>query len=188
MPSNALDIREPKQIRALASMVRQDIVGVLESEGPLSVRQLGEQLQMPADALYYHIRLLLKAGLLMKSESDEGHLVVDVAGRPARLIYDPDDRRNRVAVTEVVRTIMRTAARRFARAFRPGASVSGARRSLWAGHARGRLTQAELEQVNQHIAAILEIVNGAQRSARAGAAGTAHEFAYVLHPVTSRRS
>ena len=183
----AYDIREGRQIRALASIPRLDIVDALEGEGPCTVRELADLLDTTADTLYYHVKLLLKVGLLVKSTTDDGRLQVDVAGRPGRLIYDPGSRQNRQAVTKVIYSVMRNGARKFARAFKPEtAVVTGVHRNLWAGHARARLTSAQLKEINHHLRQIISIMHDA-RGAQLPEAPHAQEFSFVMSPVVAKR-
>ena len=67
------EISSPRQIRALISPVRQDIVDTVEAAGPCSVADLACLLGMPADGLYYHIRCLTRAGLLKAVNSKSQH-------------------------------------------------------------------------------------------------------------------
>jgi predicted ArsR family transcriptional regulator len=56
------------QMRALASPVRIEIVGVFQSHGAMAIRELAEKLSRPADGLYHHVRQLQKAGILQVSQ------------------------------------------------------------------------------------------------------------------------
>jgi predicted transcriptional regulator len=62
IPSQGSPIAGARQIRALASPIRQDILDALTAIGPCSVSELAAAIGRPADGLYYHIRHLLKAG------------------------------------------------------------------------------------------------------------------------------
>src|SRR3954463_6659873 len=70
--SQGLPIADARQIRALASPIRQDILDAVTAIGPCSVAQLAVALGKPADGLYYHIRRLLDVGLLMEVAADGG--------------------------------------------------------------------------------------------------------------------
>jgi len=54
----------PEQLRALASPVRIEIVGVFQSHGALAIRELAETMGRPMDGLYHHVRLLQNVGVL----------------------------------------------------------------------------------------------------------------------------
>ena len=183
-------IRAPRQIQALASGVRQDIVDALESNGPCSLRALGALLGLRPDALYYHVRVLREARLIIDVEeaSDDrpGPAIIDLAHRPLQLQYAPSDRRNRESVCGVVAAMMRSAERRFRRAFRPGRSVvAGPRRDLWAGRCQGWLSDDDLDQVNELLATILQIIRARQQPAAEGA--KRRELTFVLVPLLERK-
>ncbi len=83
----------------------------------------------------------------------------DLPGRPVLVRYDLSTLRARRAVIALGQTRLRAAARDFARACRPDvAVVEGARRNLWAAHWQGWLTDAELEQANAHLKALVGLL------------------------------
>src|SRR5579864_4918552 len=57
------------QLRALASPVRIEMVGVFQAHGPLAIRELAEKMSRPADGLYHHVRQLQKVGILRVAET-----------------------------------------------------------------------------------------------------------------------
>jgi hypothetical protein len=182
--SRANEITDPRQIEAVASPVRQEIVDVVHATGPSSAGEIAELLGRPQDGLYYHIRELLKVGLLREVEVREtarrDEAVYDVPGRPLRLRYKPGDRRNTAAVARTIRSMLRLAERNFARAMqRDTLVVRGPARNVWGGRFKGWLSAAELREVNKHLGAIAEIAQGSGR--RRGA--TLHEVTFVLAPV-----
>ena len=63
---------EPRRLSALASPVRIELVGVLQTRGPSSIREMALALDRPADGLYHHVRILLKAGLLVEKDRQIG--------------------------------------------------------------------------------------------------------------------
>jgi predicted transcriptional regulator len=62
-------IRSHKELKALCSPVRQDIVFVLESLGPSSVSEIAERLGRSPHSLYYHVRELERVGLVSARET-----------------------------------------------------------------------------------------------------------------------
>src|SRR5215470_14801865 len=54
----------PEQMRALASPIRIEMIGLFQSYGPMAIRELAERLSRPADGLYHHVRQLLRVGIL----------------------------------------------------------------------------------------------------------------------------
>jgi DNA-binding transcriptional ArsR family regulator len=172
-------VSSPANIRTLASSTRQDVLEVVEALGICTVTEVANVLRRRPDALYYHVRVLVKAGFLA-SERENGELQVRVSKRAVQLRYDPSSSRNRAAVIAVVRAILRGSERSFRRGFTPRtAVVEGPARNLWAGRVKGLLTDEELSEVNQHIEDLLATFQ--QRSpARKSAKLT--ELAFVLSP------
>lgn len=69
----------PRVLGALASPLRQDILVVLENSAPTSVAELARRIGRRPDALYHHLRLLKRAGLVRRSGGDS------TGGRPGGL-------------------------------------------------------------------------------------------------------
>ena len=65
-------ISNPKQLLAISSPVRAQIIGLMENREAYSVRELAEYLGMPMESLYYHIHHLVKAGLLVRKGERAG--------------------------------------------------------------------------------------------------------------------
>jgi len=63
-------IQDKKQLTALTSSARQEIVDVLSQMRTVSVGELAATLGRPADALYYHLRVLKQAGLVLRAGAD----------------------------------------------------------------------------------------------------------------------
>ncbi|MDH3216761.1 MAG: helix-turn-helix domain-containing protein [Candidatus Krumholzibacteria bacterium] len=54
----------PKQRKALSSPIRLEILGNFTTPGGMSIADIAERMGRPASALYYHIRILEKVGVL----------------------------------------------------------------------------------------------------------------------------
>lgn len=147
----ALKISDPKKIEACASPVRLAIIDALESASPLSVASLARRIGDTADGLYYHLRILEKNRIITK-KGELVHLFRPIV----QLTYKTGDVRNRNAVVRVAGSILRTAYRCFAGAFKPGIRVTGRRRELWVGQRAARLTPSQLERVNRLLWEILK--------------------------------
>jgi hypothetical protein len=107
-----------------------------------------------------------------------------VVNRAFHLKYQPGSAENRRAVLRAVGAMVRTSERTFRRAYRPGAVVSGPRRNLWAGRARGALSQSELGEVNALIKRILTIMRSGRQDRKAGSRTKRafYELTFVLAP------
>lgn len=156
------EIRDVRQIRLLASPVRQAIVDTLETSEALSAAELARILGYPADALYHHLRLLTRAGFLTcvgrTGKVGRPGAVFALRLKPTRLRYDPADHRNRKAVTAVVAGMLRDASRTFARGMLRHPVVAGRRRNLWAGRRTGWLTPSELQELNRLLHRIIRLM------------------------------
>ena len=107
---------------ALASPLRQDILVVLENSAPASVAELARRIGRRPDALYHHLRLLERAGLVRRSGGDS------TGGRPGSVwtvTAHPIQVRAGGAVApsvrlagQVVGAMARAGARDFQRAYR----------------------------------------------------------------------
>ena len=164
-------------ITALASPVRQEIVDTVEAlGGGATIAELAAELGRPADGLYYHVRRLVTAGLLVGSGTPE---VYRTPARGLRLDYA----RDAAAVRRVIAAMLRIARRDFDAGFaQVGVAVSGRRRSLWAGRTKGWVGAAELAEINALIARIEQIL---RRPRRRGADRLA-SWCFVLAPIAAR--
>ncbi len=59
-------LEDVKQLEALVSPLRRKMIGALSAEGPLSATQLADRLGRAPDALYYHLKALIKVGLVVE--------------------------------------------------------------------------------------------------------------------------
>ena len=192
-PNRSGLITAASQIRALASPTRQDIVDILESSGPCTVAELARLLGRRPDSLYFHLRFLCAAGLVIERRATTNSVAprgqrFDVRGRPIRILYRPGDRAKVRAVTRVVATMLRTADRNFRRAFLvagsapPPPRTSGNRRNVWGGRSTGWLNERELRRVN---ALIVELTMLLKRKPPTLTNRRLYEVTFVLVPASA---
>lgn len=159
------EIRDVRQIRLLASPVRQAIIDALESSGPGSVAELGTILGYAPDALYHHLRKLLRGGLITVQRQSGGRskrcAVFALKAMGTRLHYEPSNPQNRRAISAVAATMLRDASRAFAKAMKDRPVVKGRRRDLWVGRRMAWLSQPELEQFNRRLHEIVRLMEKA---------------------------
>jgi len=153
--NNAIPIERLPQLKALVSPVRQDIVDTLQSLGTASTTDLAEQLGRPADGLYYHVRALLKAGLVVSAGNrpqggrNEALYRTAAPEHGMKLSYEQPGRNARATLERLVASMLRTANRNFREALaRPEIETEGPERELWAARGKGWVTQAELRRAN----------------------------------------
>ncbi len=152
-------VDDAKKITALAAPARIEIVSTLEAlGGSATVAALAEQLGRPADGLYYHLRALIRAGLIEEhaGAGDGRHYSMASAG--LRLGYKPGATANARAVGRLATSVSRLAQRDFARALsRSDTVVEGPERELWAARLRGWLAPAELAEANRLLRQLADL-------------------------------
>jgi DNA-binding transcriptional ArsR family regulator len=164
-------IRGETQLAALAAAARQEIVDVLEQMGAVSVAELAAALGRPADALYFHLRVLARAGLVRhagyRSRRGGKEALYCTIAPELQLGYQPWSAANRRAVSAIVASMLRLANRDFQRSFQGGrVVVSGAHRELWAWRKVGRLSHATLAQLNHRIQELAQDVSASRGRGR----------------------
>jgi len=172
-------IRSEKQLATLVAAARQEIVDVLAELGAVSVAELATALGRPADALYFHLRALTRAGLVQKAgyrSRPRGKEAKRQRGKEAlyrtaapdlQLHYEPRKASNRKAVSAIVASMLRLATRDFRGAFRRATvAVSGPYRELWGLRKAGRLSRSRLAEVNRSISRLVNTVSGSGRRGR----------------------
>jgi DNA-binding transcriptional ArsR family regulator len=182
-------VSDPRRIRVLASPVRHELVDTLSAlGGKASVAALAEQLGRHADGLYYHLRVLCKAGLVEEIEGGQGaerlYRLAGTGRAPLRLAYRAGRGGNTSALSNYAHGLLQVAERDFKQALEiPGVVVSGERRQLWAARNKGWVSGAELEEVNR----LLERLCALTSKPRAPGCDSLLSLAFVLAPL-SRRS
>ena len=177
------EIKSPKQLAAISSPLRQDLIDLLEAIGPAPVTTIAKYMEMPADGLYYHLKVLKRAGLLIETTErgavgrPQGNF--DVPGRPVRIRYTGADTRTRKAIKRLMGSVMRNAYHGFRRAFSADAVVEGAAREVWVGRKAGRLTDAEIKEMNQLLARMMELMDTSRRTHEPGGRLFSFTFAFV---------
>jgi hypothetical protein len=181
-------IRGGAAIASLASPVRQEIVDTVEALGGVAtIAELAARLGRPADGLYYHVRRLAKAGLLVREDGDgaERFRTPVPRGGALALDYRPDDPRNAAAIRRVIGGMLRIARRDFDAALAiPNVVAHGPRRALWAGRGKGWVTADELEELNALCARATAIL----RRPRAPGRDRLVSLCFVLAPIAPRAS
>ncbi len=182
-------IRDPAVIEALVSPVRQNLVDRLEALGPSSVRELAESLRVAPDSLYYHVKMLVKAGVLVAKGEQEtrrrDETLYDVVKRNWHIRYEPADPDNTRAVRRLTASLLRQAERDFESGLEdPAAEVSGPARNLWSLRLEACLEPDELENINQHMKEVLAIL---RKPRRKGGKGTLCAMTWALAPIEKTR-
>lgn len=148
-----------KQTAALKAAARQELLDVLSSMGTVSIAELATALGKPADSLYYHVRILQKAGLVLEDGTRElagrNERLYRAVASDIRLTYKPGPKGNAEAITPIIDSMQRLTTRDFKAAFtNPSTIVEGRQRQLWAARVTCWLTNQQVAELNQHIASL----------------------------------
>jgi DNA-binding transcriptional ArsR family regulator len=185
-------IDDPKRIRVLASPVRHEIVDTLSAlGGTATVAHLAEHLGRHADGLYYHLRLLKKAGLVDEISSG-GERAFRLAGSgraPLRLAYRVDGGGNSHALEAYARGLLKVAQRDFTQALAiPDVVASGPRRQLWAARNKGWMSAADLAEVNSLLERLCTLTSQKRGEKRDVMVSLAFVLAPLIHRPRRRQS
>lgn len=177
-------IVQARQKEVLASSVRQNLLDTLCAARVASVRELARELGMRVTALYYHLQLLERAGLVIRRGTRRGrarHEAVYAArATHIALDYGLDSESGRGAAVRLGRTLLRAAARDFAVGVRsPLARSGGGRRNLWVSRVKAWLTDREIGAVHGHLRAIEKLMLPSRR----GPGRTLCAASWVLAPL-----
>lgn len=155
-------ISDPKLITLLSSPIRQEIVDTLAAlGGEASAAGLAEQLGRHADGLYYHLKLLCKARLVIELEGDERrYRLAGDKHRPLRLAYTTGSERHSTALRKFAHGLLQVAQKDFGEALDAEDVVTeGAARQLWAARNKAWLSESEIKEVNQLLERLCELMS-----------------------------
>jgi len=175
-------ISAPRQLSVLRSPLRQEMLDVIARWGrPVSLTQVAAMLGRPGDGLYYHARLLERAGLLRttvaRTSRGRAEAVYEAVAPQYKLRYE----RRSPVVTSIVNSMLRLGMRDFRRALASGkAKLDGADRDLWALRQTGWLRPDQLRRVNRLIQKL------ADETARAEQPGRLYAVTVLLAPLDHR--
>ncbi|HJQ98354.1 MAG TPA: helix-turn-helix domain-containing protein [Candidatus Polarisedimenticolaceae bacterium] len=169
--------------KLLASPLRAEIIGRLQTEGPLSIRELAEHLARPASGLYHHVRLLEEGGVVRESDRRR-------SGRRDEVVYalttprvggaSARDAESRAGIAAAAQTALRMAGREFTAALEttPRSKRSRLRLSrqrIWLSEDGAKKALALLRRLE----ALLDTENRKRR-------GKLHVVTTVFVPLASR--
>ncbi len=180
-------IKRPEQIELLTSPLRQEIIGAVQSMGTCSVRELALELGTPPDSLYYHLKKLVAAGLLVsvgtRSATRRHEEVFRTPGDSMRVVFDLRNPQISDAIRSATGAALRMSHRDFDQGSRSRlARVKGRHRNLGGARLAGWLSRDENAEVNQHLDRIEEIY----RNSRRGRGRTRHGLTWVMAPFEPR--
>lgn len=178
-------VESVKEIKVLASPARIELIDTLEAlGGDASVAELAAQLGRPADGLYYHLRHLAAAGLIVETATAEGKRYRPrTRGEGLRLRYRPGATANAKAVGRVAASVLRIARRDFTRALAdPHANAEGPLRELWAARGKGWVGESELAEINRVLTRLTMLL----RRPRSATRQRLIVLSWILAPVDAK--
>lgn len=180
-------ISQADQIAVLASPLRQEILDVLARTPDASVAAIAAALGRPADALYYHLRALMRVGLIVLSGRARGQRRLEALYRTAnpdlKLAHTPESPVNLAVVSRAITSMLRLGTRDFRRALSSReASAPGLRRELTAARVTGWLAAADVAEVHRLFKRIVRILDRSQ----AGRGTRLFAVTYLLVPLDRR--
>jgi len=147
-------VDQPALIELLASPIRQEIVDTLGAlGGPVTAAELALQVGRHADGLYYHLKLLCKAGLVVESRDgvDEArrYALPGARTQALRLDYPTGSADGKRALSKFTHAMLKVAQEDFDAALdMPDVVASGESRQLWAARSKAWLSEDELAEAN----------------------------------------
>ncbi len=149
-------ITDLAQVEALTSTVRGEIVDIVDLMGPVSVAEIAGVMGRPIDSLYYHVRRLVKVGLLVETARRKAarleEAVFDLPGRPMFVAYRPSQAEFVRVLIRSIAGMLRMAARDFKAAFEKGLVRESDRgRNVVHSRALGWFTDDEVMQMRTQI-------------------------------------
>jgi predicted transcriptional regulator len=173
-----------KELAALASSARQEIIDVLSQMGTVSVAELAATLGRAADTLYYHLRILQKAGLVVGCGARviQGRSEALYRSKNLNIDYEIARQKNTRSLTAVASSMLRLGIRDFEEALQNDEIVvTGNHRELWSARKTGLLTKKQLSEINGSIKKLLGSVSS--RSDR----GQLYGITILLTPLNRER-
>lgn len=158
-------ISDPRLITVLATPIRQEIVDTLAALGTdASAADLALQLGRHADGLYYHLKVLCKAKLVLERQTpgveERRYCLAGDASRPLRLAYRTADEGHVTALRKFAHGLMQVAEKDFSEALEmPGIELEAPVRQLWAARSKGWLSHDDLTEVNTLLERLCELIS-----------------------------
>lgn len=178
-------VENADEIELLASPTRIELIDTLETlGGDASVAELASQLGRPADGLYYHLRQLAAAGLIIEEATADGKRYRPRSrAEGLRLRYRPGATANAKAVGDVAASVLRIAGRDFKRALAdPETRAEGPLRELWAARGKGWVGPTELAEINRLLTRLTTLL----RRPRSATRDRLIVLSWILAPIAAK--
>lgn len=185
--NQTLYLETPKERRALTSAARLEIMGYLQGFGECSVSDIAAGLGRAPDSLYYHLKILIHAGVIQESGSRKAgkrhetlyRMTHPRAGIPVRA----ESQATVVSLKKANSSLLRLTERAYQQALEnPSILTEGDQRNFFCSRHKGRLTPQNLKKLNSLLEQIEALFHQAHNSRN----GQLCTFTGVLVPETSK--
>jgi DNA-binding transcriptional ArsR family regulator len=187
-PPKVLVLDRPEQIEIVAHPLRLEIIERLQIDGSDSIASLARKLDRRANALTYHVRLLEKAGVLVRASTRKAgrrdEVVYALAGSRIAIKAKKRTKPFLQAATRTASAVLRMAEREIRRAIASGEAATpehgsrplGRRQKTW-------LTPADLAHAHERIQSLERFLERCHRKKR----GRPYALTVVLVPLGLER-
>ena len=154
---------DPRQLEMVANPRRQDMLARLSASGPLSIRELAEQVGARPTALYHHLEKLVAVGLVVEAgtrvRNRRREQLYETVAERLRLARAHRDPAHALAVARIVAAQTRQLSRDFRVGQASPARVDdGDERNLTFFRLVGRPSADQLAKINACLAEITELL------------------------------
>lgn len=170
--SQTLSVTDPRQRKALASPLRQEILGRWTDGVPRTVADIAAGMGRPATAVYYHMHQLEKVGLLIRVGSRPGPKRDEVLFKPVAKEFDltpiPGDPEQIADAMAALTTANKMALGDLKASFESGeARFDGPDRSILAFRLHARLSAEKKARANALLDELLALFQDEAAAAKA---------------------
>jgi len=156
-------IEDPAQRKALTSPLRLEILEHFLN-GPMAVADLAARMGRRPDSLYYHVRTLVKVGILLpagtRKSGKRDEALYRVVAPSLGMGGEPDDPHLVDDAVKALRAGFRMSERELRDAMESGRLCDeGDQRNHWCARQRCRLRPSALKSINKHLAAMQKIID-----------------------------
>lgn len=167
------------------SSSRLEIIDAIFGIAPCTVAELAEELARTPQSLYYHVNMLVEAGLLKqvgtKKAGKRDEAIYEPVAEHFRLAPGRDQKATREAMISFNSTVLRLTDRNYRAAFDQGLiRVIDGRQNYYTRRQRAWLTDKDLLKVYEHIDAIGQILLKGNKKRE----GQAYSLTTILSPLT----
>lgn len=179
-------LEDPRQVQALSSVFRLEIVDVLDHAGPASVAEIAAYLGRATAPLYHHIRVLHRTGVIerVSDRRPNGHRGTLYALTDPRFARSVAGARKSGRSARAIGATLRAAEREFRSAVEREVSTGSPIQSLRTMRHTARVTPDVLAEVDRRLD---EIAAFLQASHDPLGAGEIYAWTTVLAPTVGRR-